>query len=107
MIPILPTPQNLSEWDFTDFTDFTDGDTEMTMTKEIDTGLHAIARALHLLGNADASTPMGGLEAHGAAILEAANRIAVALESVADAIELIADRPDSTTRKGGPRHADS
>jgi hypothetical protein len=49
-------------------------------------GSTAIARALNRLGNADASTPMGGLEAHGAAILEAADKIAGAIHDLAAAI---------------------
>lgn len=48
--------------------------------------LDDIARALRLLGNADAATPMGGLEAHGAAILEAADKVAGGLHDVAEAI---------------------
>ncbi len=38
------------------------------------------------LGNGDAATPMGALEAHGKAVLDAADRIAGALSDVADAI---------------------
>lgn len=45
-----------------------------------------VARALVLLGNADASTPMGALEAHGKAILEASENIAGGLHDVAEAI---------------------
>lgn len=41
--------------------------------------LDSIARALRDLGNANASTPMGAIEAHGAAMLEAADRISAAL----------------------------
>lgn len=43
-------------------------------------------RAVNQLGNADAGTPMGALEAHGAAIMGAANTIADALHDVAEAI---------------------
>lgn len=46
-----------------------------------------IARALDRLGNADASTSMGGLEAHGAAMLQAAERIGSGLERLAEAVE--------------------
>lgn len=50
----------------------------------------AIARALDRLGNADAATPMGGLEALGAVLKEtieqAASEIAGGLHAVADAI---------------------
>ena len=45
-------------------------------------GVHRVADALNRLGNADALTPMGGLEAHGAAILEAASAIAAALGEI-------------------------
>lgn len=45
-----------------------------------------IARALDRLGNGDACTHMGGLEAHGKAILDASDKIAAGLHAVADAI---------------------
>lgn len=48
--------------------------------------LSDVARALVLLGNADASTPMGALEAHGKAMLEASEKIAGGLHDIADAI---------------------
>jgi hypothetical protein len=55
--------------------------------------LYAIAGALQRLGNADASTPFGGLEGHGIAITEAAEKIAEGLSDVASAIrELAAKR---------------
>ncbi len=57
--------------------------------------LTGVARALQLLGNAGASTPMGALEAHGAATLEASEKIAGGLHDVADAIREAAG--------GGPR----
>ena len=41
-----------------------------------------IADAIYRLGNADASTPMGGLEALGAAILEASERSGLDEEQV-------------------------
>jgi hypothetical protein len=44
------------------------------------------AHALRLLGNADASTPMGALEAHGKAMIEAAENISGGLHDIADAI---------------------
>ena len=47
--------------------------------------LHDVASAIHRLGNGDAMTPMGGMEAHGKAILDAAKRIGEALEDVASA----------------------
>jgi hypothetical protein len=48
-----------------------------------------VGRALQLLGNADASTPMGALEAHGAVMLEASENIASGLHAIADAISEI------------------
>ncbi len=45
-----------------------------------------VARALVLLGNADASTPMGALEAHGKAMLEASENTAGGLHDIAEAI---------------------
>ena len=52
--------------------------------------LHEVARSIFRLGNADASTPFGGLEAHGMAITEAANKINEGLEDVASAIRDLA-----------------
>jgi len=46
-----------------------------------------VAQAIHRLGNAEASTPYGGLEALGMAIIESAEKIAGAIERLADAIE--------------------
>lgn len=48
--------------------------------------LGEIAGALRLLGNADAATPMGALEAHGKTMLEASENIRAGLSDVADAI---------------------
>ena len=47
---------------------------------------HDIAGALQRLGNADAATPMGALEAHGATMLESTDKIAGGLHDVAEAI---------------------
>lgn len=49
--------------------------------------LGAIASALRALGNNDAATSMGGLEALGLSIREAAEDIAGGLRAIADAIE--------------------
>jgi hypothetical protein len=46
----------------------------------------SLARAIDRLGNADAATPMGGLEALGDCILKANSSVAVALHDVAEAI---------------------
>jgi hypothetical protein len=48
-----------------------------------------VARAIHVLGNADASTPMGALEAHGAAMIEASENVSRGLYDIADAIREI------------------
>lgn len=45
-----------------------------------------VAHALRLLGTADAATPMGALEAHGAAMIKASENIASGLHDIADAI---------------------
>lgn len=49
-------------------------------------GLFSIAESLQRLGNADASTPMGGLEALGASIKNAGTKLAGSLDNIADAI---------------------
>lgn len=49
-------------------------------------GFEALARSINRLGNADASTPMGGLEALGKCVLDSADRLASSLDNVADAI---------------------
>lgn len=41
--------------------------------------LQDIAYALRALGNADAATPMGAMEAHGKCVLDAADKIAAAI----------------------------
>ncbi len=45
-----------------------------------------ITRTLRDLGNGDAATPMGAIEAHGVAVKEAADRIADALQGIADGL---------------------
>jgi hypothetical protein len=52
--------------------------------------IQSVARALHRLGNADAATPFGGLEAIGIQIKEASGRIATAIEGLSDAIGFLA-----------------
>ena len=49
--------------------------------------LLAVARAIDRLGNADAATPMGGLEALGAVMKEGSELIAAALNDIARAID--------------------
>ena len=48
----------------------------------------AIHRGLSQLGNGNASTPMGAFEAHGAAMLEAAENIASAIRELSASIDL-------------------
>jgi len=57
-----------------------------TMEEAIDNIAHAIRYGLMALGNADASTPMGALEAHGKCIQDAAERIAESIDELAEAI---------------------
>ncbi len=45
-----------------------------------------VATSLKCLGNGDAVTPMGALEAHGKAILDAADKLSMSLNRIADAI---------------------
>ncbi len=45
-----------------------------------------ISYGLKCLGNADAGTPMGAMEAHGKAIIAAGDKIAGAIDYLADAI---------------------
>ena len=49
--------------------------------------LSGLTRALRALGNADACTPMGAIEAYSVVVREAGERIAGALQDVAAAIE--------------------
>ncbi len=45
-----------------------------------------VARALHNLGNSDAATRMGAIEAHGKAVYDGAELIAGAINNLAEAI---------------------
>ena len=56
-------------------------------TEELTGAINNIAAALRLLGNADACTPMGALEAYGAVVLEASQTIYSGLHEVAEAIQ--------------------
>ena len=51
-------------------------------------GLHAIARSIHLLGNADAATPMGAIEALGAVLKESLSSISSSLDGIGSAIDM-------------------
>jgi len=46
----------------------------------------SVSEAIQQLGNNGAATPMGAIEAHGVAIIEAATLISSALNDVAEAI---------------------
>ena len=48
--------------------------------------MQAVARAIRNLGNADAATPMGGLEALGKVLSESIDSLAASVSEVADAI---------------------
>ena len=52
----------------------------------LDSVANAIRYGLSRLGNADAATRMGALEAHGLAIKEGAEEIASAIRDLADAV---------------------
>ena len=62
------------------------GETSLHYESNLPTAITEVAKAIYRLGNADASTPMGGLEALGKAILDSADRIAVSISNLADAI---------------------
>lgn len=53
--------------------------------------INRLARAVRDLGNADAATPMGGMEALGKAMDESAHTIARGLESLAASVDRLAD----------------
>ena len=57
------------------------------MVEAIDGLAHAILVGLSQLGNGNASTPMGAFEAHGAAMLEAAENIASAIRELSSSID--------------------
>lgn len=59
----------------------------------VDVG-HSISRAIRNLGNADAATNMGGMEALGAVTKDGLESIASALYSVATAIDGLAESID-------------
>lgn len=48
--------------------------------------IHALARSINKLGNADAATPMGALEALGEHLGEKLSEIALSIGELADAI---------------------
>jgi uncharacterized protein YukE len=52
----------------------------------------AIASGLSKLGLAGASTPMGAIESHGKAILDASEKLAGSLNDIAEALDRIADQ---------------
>ena len=58
------------------------------IVEAIDGLANAIFRGLSQLGNGDASTPMGAFEAHGAAMLEAAENIASAIRELSSSIDV-------------------
>ena len=58
------------------------------MVEAIDGLAHAILVGLSQLGNGNASSPMGAFEAHGAAMLEAAENIASAIRELSASIDV-------------------
>jgi hypothetical protein len=69
------------------------------MGKDESEALAAIARAIHWLGNADAATPMGALEALGLAIKDGDDRIAESIGALAEAVHALAG---AVARNGSP-----
>ena len=59
------------------------------MVEAIDGLAHAILVGLSQLGNGNASSPMGAFEAHGAALLEAAENIASAIRELSASIDVM------------------
>ena len=59
--------------------------------KDEENGLFAVALAIQRLGNADAITPMGGLEALGKVVMEGDELIASAISELADAVRNVAE----------------
>ena len=55
----------------------------------IDGLAHSIYLGLSNLGNGNAATPMGALEAHGQAMLEAAENIASAIRELSASIDVL------------------
>lgn len=51
----------------------------------------AIRHGLKWLGTGDAATPMGAIEAHGSMVIEAAEKVEAGLESIARALDGLAE----------------
>lgn len=69
---------------------FYDEDNEMNVVD----ALAGIKRALRDLGNGDAATSMGGMEALGKAVLDSSERISDAITALAMAVDRLAERND-------------
>lgn len=52
----------------------------------IGTAMKSVSREIRDLGNGNASTPMGAIEGHAVKVVEGAERVASALEQVAEAL---------------------
>ena len=65
----------------------------MGSSADIIEAIDGLAKAIHgglsQLGNGNASTPMGAFEAHGAAMLEAAENIASAIRELSSSIDAL------------------
>jgi len=59
------------------------------IAEAIDSLANAIHTGLSQLGNGNASTPMGAFEAHGVAMLEAAENIASAIRELSSSIDAV------------------
>jgi outer membrane murein-binding lipoprotein Lpp len=60
------------------------------LASSIDLLSQRVAGALKALGNGDAATPMGAIEAHGKCILDGADNIASAIRDLASAVRELA-----------------
>lgn len=56
------------------------------MSNEVAEAILTLARAINRLGNADAATPMGGLEALGAHLADKLGDIAASIDDLAESI---------------------
>ena len=65
----------------------------MEASEDIIEAIDGLAHAIHVglsnLGNGNAATPMGALEAHGKAMLEAAENIASAIRELSGSIDAL------------------
>jgi hypothetical protein len=66
-----------------------DSDDYETDLQAVADGLFAVAAAIKLLGNADAATSMGGLEALGEVVREGFESLAISVSGVGSSLDVI------------------